>query len=267
MISRCPFSCMPYSGGRISTPGNTCLSDHWRDVVWGWPNFNAPSLSVVNLDEVSLFCSSHQPKMFLFFLEEMAYAYTHISTEDIHGLQVMVYEVLAMAEMQYHLRKRSANPQDMTWGNAMSRMVLGNLSRLERLVWAVFDGILVAEVPPELGPDESWERVVPGIFDKLTYIGRNPSDQCPVMTMGVKDLQGPGILAEVPTMHSHHQGSEPAQSTNRGHLAPSLRSVVSAVPLEQVVHQRRWATEAYSDWDKGEDEQVEFDYGRQGAFE
>ena len=42
--------------------------------------------------------------------------------------------------------------------------------------------------------------------------------------------------------------------------------MVSAVPLEQVVYQRRWAAEAYSDWDEGEDDQVEFDYGRWGTF-
>ena len=35
------------------------------------------------------------------------------------------------------------------------------------------------------------------------------------------------------------------------------------VPLEQVGYQRRWAAEAYSDWDEGE---VEFDYGRRGTF-
>ena len=45
----------------------------------------------------------------------------------------------------------------MTWGNAMSHVVLGDLSGLERLVWAMFDGVLVAGVPPKLGPTESWE--------------------------------------------------------------------------------------------------------------
>ena len=120
----------------------------------------------------------------------------------------------------------------MTRGDTKSRMVLGNLSGLERLMWAVFDGVLAAGAPPELGPKESWEQVVCGIFDKLIYIWRNPSDQCPMMTVGVKDLQGPGIRAEVPTTHSHHQGSEPAQSTNMGHPAPSLRSMVLAVPPE-----------------------------------
>ena len=154
----------------------------------------------------------------------------------------------------------------MMWGDAMSRVVLGDLSRLERLAWAVFDGFLAAGVPPELGPNKSWEQVVHGIFDKLIYIGRNPSDWCPMMTAGAKDLQGPGIQAEVPTMHSHHQGSEPVRSTNRGCLAPSLRSMVLAVPPEQVMYQRRWAAKAYSDWDEGEDDQVEFDYGRWGAF-
>ena len=247
---------------RLGMPGNTHFSNCWRDVVWGWPNFNALSLSIVNLDKVSLFHWGHRPKMFLFLLEEMAYVYARISTEDIDGLQVMAYEVLAMAEMRYCLHKRSANPQDMMWGDAMSRMVLGDLSRLERLMWAVFDGFLVAGVPPELRPNESWEWVVHGIFDKLIYIGRNPSNQCPMMTMGVKDLQGPGIWAEVPAMHSHHQGSEPTQSTNKGHTAPSVRSTVLAVPPEQVGYQRRRAAEAYSDWNEGEDNQAEFDYGR-----
>ena len=85
-------------------------------------------------------------------------------------------------------------------------------------------------------------------------------------TAGAKDLQGPGVQAEAPAMCSHYQGSEPAQSTNRGCLAPSLRSTVLVVPPEQVVYQRRWAAEAYSDWDEGEDDQAEFDYRRRGAF-
>ena len=130
----------------------------------------------------------------------------------------------------------------------------------------MFDGVLVAGVPPELRPDESWEQVVCGIFDKLIYVGRNPSNQCPVMTTGAKDLQGPGMWVEVPAMHSHHQGLEPALSTNKGCLVPSVRSMVSAVSVEQVGYQRRWATKAYSDWDEGEDNQAEFDYGRRGAF-
>ena len=174
-------------------PGNTCLSNHWRDAVRGWPNFNAQSLSVVNLDEVNLLHSGHCPKMFLFLLEEMAYVYAHISAEDVDGLQVMVYEVLTMAEMWYHLRKRSANPQDMTRGDAMSCVVLGDLARLERLTWAVFDGALAVGTSPVLRPDESWERVVHGIFDKLVYIGRNPSDRCPMMTVSAKNMQEPGI--------------------------------------------------------------------------
>ena len=194
--------------------------------------------------------------MFLFLLEEMAYAYACISPEDIDGLQVMTYEVLAMTEMWYRLRKRSANPQDMMRGNAMPPVVLGDLTGLERLVWAIFDGVLAAGASPELRPDEFWEWVVRGIFDKLIYVGRNPSDQCPAMAVGAKDLQGPSVWVEAPAMCSHHQGSEPAWSTNRGHPAPSVRSMVLAIPPEQVGYQRRQAAKAYSDWDEGEDDQV-----------
>ena len=192
----------------------------------------------------------------------MAYAYAHISADDIDGLWVMVYEMLAMAEMWYHLCKRSANPQDTMWGDAMSRVVLGDLSRPEKLMWAIFDGALAAGVSPELRPNESWERVVRGIFDKLVYVGRNPSNWCPAITVGVKDMQEPGVQAEVPAMCSHHQGLIPTQSTNKGHLAPSVKSTVSVVPPKQVGYQRRWAAEAYSEWDEGEEDQVEFDYGR-----
>ena len=131
---------------------------------------------------------------------------------------------------------------------------------------AIFDRVLAVAASPELGPNESWERVVHGIFDKLIYVRRNPSDWCPVMTVGAKDLQGPGVWAEVPAMHSHHQGLEPTRSTNKGCPVPSVRPTVSAVSLEQVGYQRRRAAEAYLDWDKGEDDQAEFDYGRRGAF-
>ena len=80
-------------------PGNMRLSDRLRDAVQGWPNFNVPSLSIVNLDEVSIFRLGQRPKMFLFLLEEMVYTYTCISTEDIDGLKVMAYEVFTMAEI------------------------------------------------------------------------------------------------------------------------------------------------------------------------
>ena len=159
---------------RLGMPGNVYLTDHLRDVVRDWTNFHAPSMSVVNLDEVSLLHSDHHPKMFLFLLEEMAYSYAHIGADDIDGLRVMAYKVLAMAEMPHHLRKRSANPQDMMQGDAMSRIVLGDITRLEKLMWAVFDGALATGASPELRPDESWERVVHGIFDKLVYVRRNP---------------------------------------------------------------------------------------------
>ena len=79
-------------------------------------------------------------------------------------------------------------------------------------------------------------------------------------------MQEPGIWVGVPVMLSHHQGSEPTRSTNKGCQAPSVRSTVLVVPLEQVGYQRRWAAEAYSDWDKGEDDQVQFDYERWDAF-
>ena len=172
---------------RLSAPGNAHLTDRWRDVVCDWPNFHAPSMSVVNLDEVNLLCLGHHPKMFLFLLEEMVYAYAHIGTDDANGLWVLAYEVLAMAEMWYRLRKRSPNPQDTTW-------VLGDLTGLERLMWAIFDSALAAGASPELGPNESWEQVVHGIFDKLVYIGGNPSDRCPTITVGAKDMQEPSIL-------------------------------------------------------------------------
>ena len=241
---------------RLGMPGNACLTDCWRDTVHDWPNFHAPSMSIVNLDEVNLLHSGHRPKMFLFLLEEMAYAYARINADDIDGLWVMVYEVLAMAEMWYRLCKRSANPQDMMQGNAMCCVVLGDLAGLERLMWAIFDGVLATGVSPELRPNESWERVVCGIFDKLVYIGRNPSDQCPTVTMGVKDVQEPGVWVEVPMAHSHHQGSEPTRSTNKGCPVPSVKSTVLAVPLEQVGYQRRRAAKAYSEWDEGEEDQA-----------
>ena len=148
------------------------------------------------------------------------------------------------------------------WGNAMSHVVLGDISGLERLMWVVFDGVLAAGAPSELRPDESWEWVVCGIFHKLIYIGKNPSDWCPMMTVGAKDLQGPGIWAEAPAMHSHHHGLDPAQSSCKGHPAPAARSAVLVVSPEQVGYLRRWAAKAYSDWDKGEDDQAEFNYGR-----
>ena len=217
---------------RLRVPGNVRLTDRWRDAVHDWPNFHAPSMSIVNLDEVNFLHLGHRPKMFLFLLEEMAYAYTHVGADDVDRLWVMAYEVLAMAEMRYHLCKRSANPQDMMQGDAMSRVVLGDLAGLEKLVWAIFDGALAARVSPELGPDESWEWVVRGIFDKLVYVGRNPSDQCPTITMAAKDMQESSVQVEAPAMRSHHQGLEPIWSTNKGHPAPSVKSMVSAVPPE-----------------------------------
>ena len=133
---------------RLSVLGNACLTDCWRDVVHDWPNFHAPSMSVVNLDEVNLLHLGHHLKMFLFLLEEMVYVYAHISADDVDGMWVMAYEVLAMAEMWYRLCKRSTNPQDMIGGDAMSRVVLGDLTGLEKLMWVVFDRALGTGASP-----------------------------------------------------------------------------------------------------------------------
>ena len=75
-------------------------------------------------------------------------------------------------------------------------------------------------------------------------------------------MQEPSVWVEAPTTRSHHHGSEPVQSTNKGCPVPSVKSMVLAVPPEQVGYQRRWAAEAYSEWDEGEEDQAEFDYRR-----
>ena len=94
-------------------------------------------------------------------------------------------------------------------GDAMSHVVLGDLAGQERLAWTIFDRALAAGTSPEHAPDESWEWVVRGIFDKLLYVGRNPSDWCPAITMGAKNMQEPNVQAEAPAMLSHHQSLEP----------------------------------------------------------
>ena len=58
------------------------------------------------------------------------------------------------------------------------------------------------------------------------------------ITMGAKGMQEPSVWAEAPTIRSHHQGSEPTQSTNKGCPAPSVKSTVLVVPPEQVGYQR-----------------------------
>ena len=90
---------------------------------------------------------------------------------------------------------------------------------LERLVWAVFDGILAVRATPDLLGSTMWDRVVQGIALYLLYHSKMATKHCPPQTAGSFYTQEKGTVPRQ-TLRSHHQGLEPQPNNSRGATAP-----------------------------------------------
>ena len=180
------------------------------------PNFMVPSLNLLNLEPCDLTQKGHCPKMFLFMLDKLMHAY-HSLSNDHDGQQVIAFEILNLASRCYCQQKHAWQPKNTTQSDAMLHICHRDYLLLERLAWAVFDGMLAVGPAPTLMGSMAWDKIVQSIALYLIYQGKLVMEHCKPQTTGSCYAQEKGTIPRL-TLHSHHQGSEP-QSSSLGALS------------------------------------------------
>ena len=109
-------------------------------------DFMASSLSVVNLQPCELNHMGHRPKMFLYMLDKLMYVYKGLG-DDYNGQQIVTVEILSLMWKCYCQSKHLCQVKNLAHGHAMTQVHHGDYLWLERLAWAVFDGVLACTIP------------------------------------------------------------------------------------------------------------------------
>ena len=118
----------------------------WHHMSALQAKFKVPTYKVVRgmLTPMDKECMGSHPKMF-FALDELLYVYQCINNTDVW--HVIAYEILSFASdrcTEWHNRR--LKPECDTFGPAMPHIILGDIRNLERLTWAIYDGMFVQKV-------------------------------------------------------------------------------------------------------------------------
>ena len=131
-------------------------------------NFMAPSLNIVNLEPCQLERMDHHQKMFLYMLVELMFIYRGLG-DDYDDQQIIAFKMLNLAWRHYCHHKHSCQAKSTVRGDAMHCICHGDYLGLERLAWAVYDGILAVGPTPTLSDGHVWDRIAQGISLCLIY--------------------------------------------------------------------------------------------------
>ena len=119
------------------------------------------------------------PCMMLYVLDELFYVYRGVGANDVDGQHVIAYEILTLALL--HLTEWCGNPKKA--GDAYQRVNLNDVNGLERLTWAIYNGVYVPSDPPALTGHHSWERIIMGTTLHLIFCRVTNSKHCEPSTV------------------------------------------------------------------------------------
>ena len=153
----------------------------------GIPPFKTPTLQKGMLWPEESMRDGYRPKMLLYVLDELFYIYTQIkNSQRVDDKVVLAYEILCI----------STNPC-MDWQNgvektgvpdALALLNVVDVCHLERLAWAVYDGVLLVGPWPKLSGDCPWCAVLAGLQQHI-YKGRDDAAHCLPQTLGSWDYE------------------------------------------------------------------------------
>ena len=135
----------------------------WHHVSELQANFKAPTYEVLG-GALALVDKKHvgsHPKMFLFTLDELSYVYQHVHNTD--ALCIIAYEMLSFASDRC-MGLCNGRPKPET--------------SLERLTWAVYDGMYVPGSQPALSGPCNWACILDKMMTHIFH-GRMLWEHCP----------------------------------------------------------------------------------------
>ena len=89
-------------------------------------------------------------RMLLYTLDELFYVYRGVGENDVDGQHVVAYEILKVASLRCMEQCGSQKKESNTLGDAYPRVNLSDMDGLERLAWAVYDGMYMPGDPSDL---------------------------------------------------------------------------------------------------------------------
>ena len=131
-----------------------------RDV--GIPPFKMPTLQKGTLQAVESMRDGYCPKMLLYALDELFYIYAQIKNSQWEDDKlVLAYEILCLSAnrcMDWQNRVEKTGVPD-----ALALLNVVDVHYLERLVWVVYDQVLLVGLPPKLLGNRPWCTVLAGL--------------------------------------------------------------------------------------------------------
>ena len=118
------------------------------------------------------------PKMLLYALDELFHVFTGVGANNLNGQCVVAYEILSFASLHcMEQRGKPINPCK-TCRNTSSMVDVDDQKGLERLTWAIYDGVLLPSSPLQLQGRHDWVRIIVGTYH-LVFWGEYNYDHCP----------------------------------------------------------------------------------------
>ena len=156
-----------------------------RDV--GIPPFKMPTLNKETLWAKDSMRDGYHPKMLLYVLDKLFYVYAQVkNSRRVDDKPVLAYEILCISAN--HCTDQRNGVEKTSVPDALALLNMDDVCHLERLVWAVYDGILLVGQRPELSGNCSWCTVLARLHQHI-YRGHDDVAHCPPQMLGSWDCQ------------------------------------------------------------------------------
>ena len=128
----------------------------------GVPPFKMPTLHKGTLQAEESMRDGYHPKMLLYALDELFYIYAQVkNSQRADNKLVLAYEILCISANRCTDWQNGIEKTGMP--NALALLNMEDIHHLERLVWVVYDGVLLVGPQPKLLGDGPWCTVLAGL--------------------------------------------------------------------------------------------------------
>ena len=153
----------------------------------GAPPFKTPTLNKETLWPEDSMRDGYCPKMLLYALDELFYIYVQIKNSwRVDDKLVFTYEILCISTNRCTDRQNGVEKTGVP--DTLALLNVNDIRHLERLVWAVYDGMLMVGPWPELPGNHPWCTLLARLHQHI-YRGHEDTAHCLPQTLGSWDCQ------------------------------------------------------------------------------
>ena len=207
---------------------------------------------------IDMLRTSMCPCMMLYTLDKLFYVCRGVGANDVDGQHIIAYEILTVALLR--CKERCSNPKKAcnTLGNAYPRVNLNDVNGLERLAWAIYDGVYMPSNLLALTGHHDWECIITGTTLHLIFRGVTNNEHCePSMVASLNGKQAMKLMQQQGLLWPKQRRSW-AVSATEACRTPTVQSVVNVLPQAASSHSTGGAQAASLDFDEDTDDENSF---------